>query len=122
MKKFIIFAIACALTMLSIGCNKMAPKCDSAKAKNLVLETAWGQTISSWSFFGASEEDVRDMFDLDIEDIRTTETNKETGKYVCEANLVVESKEDDSTEKLPIKYTIGNADDGKPYVEISGLM
>ena len=106
---------AIAATVFLAGCSQSVPKCGDAESVNLVKQIADREMAKQ---LGA---DAAEFFSYEVEAIRTTSTNEQTGAHECAADLKVKGKNGvDSS--LPITYTVEKTDDGKQfYVQVFGL-
>lgn len=127
--KLPITLILAVISLSFAGCAKSAPDCNAKKTKDLVIQiakdefsklsaiarAAYGETAA------ASIESLLKSTNYDVINIRTTNFNKEIGKYECAADLKTTNKEGEKIN--PITYTSELVDGGKDfYVSVSGLI
>ncbi|CAH0532384.1 hypothetical protein VST7929_00213 [Vibrio stylophorae] len=113
MKKFA--AMACiGISALLVGCDNSAPKCADQDTQDLVLEIARDELVKMYGNSAAS------TITMELDMIRTTDTNEKTGTHTCAAELVF--KGPGGTEKGDITYTSENTDESDEfYVTVYGL-
>jgi hypothetical protein len=78
MKRIFIVALVMSLTQLT-ACSKSAPKCGDASTKKMVVDI-----LRENVFY---DTDYLKYHVLDIKNIRTKGTDKDTGKQSCEAEI-----------------------------------
>jgi len=108
MEKIIGLAVAISLMAFLSACSNAAPLCSDEKTVNLVKEIALTKIPIE-----------KDKVVLTLESIRTTDTNKQTGKQSCAGDLIV--KTPDAGFKFPLTYTSEVTDKKEHYVTVWGL-
>jgi hypothetical protein len=101
--------------LILCGCNTTAPKCDSKEAQDTVLEIVEEQIAPQLY----EDKELNSLiYSLDV--IRTTDFNKNIGKYSCAADLIVKNRKDGKkVDDIDITYTVENASGGQYYVTVS---
>ena len=116
MKK--LFVLSILLTaVITTGCNKMAAGCDNSEVIKTVIDLSSSELQRQLNVLGKQVDTKK--FKLDIDTIRTAETNKDTGSHSCKANLNI--KYENNQQQYPITYTVEKAEKGQFYVEVYGL-
>lgn len=116
MKK--LFVLSILLTaVITTGCSKMAPSCDNSEVIKTVIDLSSNELQRQLNVLG-KQVDTKKL-KLDIDTIRTAETNKDTGSHSCKANLNI--KYENNQQQYPITYTVEKAEKGQFYVEVYGL-
>ncbi len=116
MKKILILSLLTTIIIIS-GCNKMAPGCDNSEVIKTVIDLSSSELQRQLNVLG-KQVDTKKL-KLDIDTIRTAETNKDTGSHSCKANLNI--KYENNQQQYPITYTVEKAEKGQFYVEVYGL-
>lgn len=121
MKKWYVIVSLLALSQL-VACSKSAPKCGDSKTKDLVVEILTDNGFKS-------DEYTKVVLNLDA--IRTSGVDKDTGKNSCEGQLNVEKTVIKSrgwgatdvegyktTDKKNLQFTSELTSEGKHYVSV----
>lgn len=108
----LIFFLALIFGVL-LGCSKTAPDCNDAQVKNLTIELIGNAIQKKLSSVYTKQQVIRYMqkISLNLEAVRTTSVNKETGCRVCTAELIMQG--DKGENRLPIEYKSELIDGGK---------
>jgi ribosomal protein RSM22 (predicted rRNA methylase) len=108
------------LGVILLGCSKSAPDCNDINTKNMVIEISKGEILKQLRDVISNAEEVVSELTLSVEAVRTSNFNKDTGKYECAADLLVHWPKKDT--RTPIIYTSELVDDGESfYVSVYGL-
>ncbi|SET46606.1 hypothetical protein [Thorsellia anophelis] len=111
-----IFTSAILLSGASlVGCSDSTPECNSADAKQLVIEIAQ-EELQRVDLF----KEFQGMT-FEVESVRTQSHDEKIDLYNCAADLSLTLK--DNTNTIPITYTVQKTEDGDGtfYVEVFGL-
>ena len=133
-KKTYIALIVPALIIAFLGLfnHKAAPACGDQATKNMVISLAKDkirETFNNISLLrtGHKESDAQWKQDqarmtISVENIRTESFDKQTGKYECAADLVING-DGAEVEKRPITYSseLISGKSGQFYVSVLGL-
>jgi hypothetical protein len=113
--KFMLKILLLASMTFLVACGNSTPKCSDQETQNLVLEIVKEQLEKeAMGFIDVSEVKYK------IENIRTTNYNKQVDSYECAADVKFEGLP--LSEGGPITYTVESTDDGKSfYVSVSQL-
>lgn len=106
------------LTVAFAGCSQSVPKCGDSEVVDLVKQIAESELGNHVTDEFVSAQGVS----LNIDAIRTTSTNEQTGAHECAAQLVITVGKTGQTSEIPITYTVEMADNGDEfYVNVFGL-
>lgn len=120
-QKQVVLIISLIVGLFPFGCTKKAPSCAEKETKVLVIQIARDELVTQMGrSFGTVAAEETKKIGLDVINVRTTNFNKEVGKYECAADL--EMTGEGKTSSLPITYTSELADGGKKhFVSVYGL-
>lgn len=126
-----IIAVAIIATLLS-ACDSATPKCNSNKAKDLVVDIAQKEILKQFDQLRSSQMSGMvpkntDSLMLKVINIRTIKHDPSLDVYHCAATLQMTILDDKlklpNTNELPITYSIQKTDDdnGQFYINVFGL-
>jgi len=96
------------------GCSQSVPTCSDSEATDLVLQ------ISNAEIVKVHGQEAAKTLELEVQAIRTTDTNSKTGAFSCAANLSMKGPK--GSDNVPITYTVEMTDNGEEiYVNVYGL-
>lgn len=97
-----------------------APDCNDSRVKENVLSISKEAIKTGLRQRFESQKTCNEGFEYGINNVRTTNINKDIGKFECAADLVLNHNSEES--KIPITYSSELSDGGKNfYVTVFGL-
>ena len=113
MNRFAAGVIGIFILVLVSGCSNSAPKCSDQKTIDLVLQIAKQELAKKLS------QETLDKVGMNLDAIRTTESDEKTGKQKCAAQMIFKGPGGES--KADITYASEKTDKGEQYVTVYGL-
>lgn len=102
----IVFSLVFTLWVVygfSDGYGSDIPECNELSVTNLVEEITNGEMAKRLKI---DKSKTNELFSYSVDDIKTTNTNDETGKKACSATLFVQENKNNESTPIPITYIV----------------